>query len=117
MSQTYDPPRRDQSGPADLAGFLVLGGCAVLGVFWYIAVSRLHLRSDQCLEIFLDLVIGIFGIALLLSYFIGRREKREEMWPHPAVTIPGAKDAAVVEAAICKEATVLGYNVHKERRL
>ncbi|MDR3733899.1 MAG: hypothetical protein P4L10_00005, partial [Acidobacteriaceae bacterium] len=114
MNQPYDPPRRDQSGPADLAGFLVLGGCAVLGVLWYIAVSRLHLRSDQCLEIFLDLVIGIFGIALLLSHFIGRREKREEMWPHPAVTIPGAKDAAVVEAAICKEATVLGYNVHKE---
>jgi hypothetical protein len=114
MSQPYDPPRRDQSGPADLAGFLVLGGCAVLGVFWYIAVSRLHLRSDQCLEIFLDLVIGIFGIALLLSHFIGRREKREEMWPHPAVTIPGAKDAAIVEAAIRNEATVLGYNVHKE---
>jgi hypothetical protein len=114
MNQPYDPPRRDQSGPADLAGFVVLGGCAVLGVFWYIAVSRLHLRSDQCLEIFLDLVIGIFGIALLLSHFIGRREKREEMWPHPAVSIPGAKDAAIVEAAIRNEATVLGYNVHKE---
>jgi len=114
MNQTYDPPRRDQSGPADLAGFLVLGGCAVLGVLWYIAVSRLHLRSDQCLEIFLDLVIGIFGIALLLSHFIGRREKREEMWPHPAIAIPGAKDAAIVEAAIHNEATVLGYNVHKE---
>jgi hypothetical protein len=114
MNRPYDPPRRNQSGPADLAGFLVLGGCAVLGVFWYIAVSRFHLRSDQCLEIFLDLVIGIFGIALLLSHFIGRREKREEMWLHPAVTIPGAKDAAIVEAAIRNEATVLGYNVHKE---
>src|ERR1035438_863949 len=113
MNQPYDPPRRDQSGPADLAGFLVLGGCAVLGVFWYIAVSRLYLRSDECLEIFLDLVIGIFGIALLLSHLIGRRAKREEMWPHSAVAIPGARDAAIVEAAIRNEATVLGYNVHK----
>ena len=114
MSQPYDPPRRDQSGPADLAGFVVLAGCAVLGIFWYIAVSRLHLRSGQCLEIFLDLVIGIFGIALLLSHFIGRRAKREEMWPHPAVTISGAKDAAIIEAAIRADVTVLGYNVHKE---
>ena len=45
MNQPYDPPRRDQSGPADLAGFLVLGGCAVLGVFW---LSLIHIsRSRQ----------------------------------------------------------------------
>ena len=77
MSPGYEPPRPYQSGPADLAGFVVLGGCAVLGVFWYVALSRLHLRSSQCLEISLDLAIGLFGIALILSHFIGRREKRE----------------------------------------
>ena len=114
MSQPYDPPRRDQSGPADLAGFVVLGGCAVLVVFWYIAVSRLHLRNSQCLEVFLDLAICLFGIALVLPHFIGRRTRREEMWPHPAVTIPGARDAAIVEGANRNDATVLGYNVHRE---
>ena len=100
MSPPYEVPRRDQSGPADLAGFVVLGGCAVLVVFWYIAVSRLHLRNSQCLEVFLDLAICLFGIALVLSHFIGRRTKREEMWPHPAVTIAGARDAVIVEAAM-----------------
>ncbi len=114
MSQPYEAPRRDQSGPADLAGFVVLGGCAVLVVFWYIAVSRLHLRNSQCLEVFLDLAICLFGIALVLPHFIGRRTRREEMWPHPAVTIPGARDAAIVEGANRNDATVLGYNVHRE---
>jgi len=114
MSPPYEAPRRDQSGPADLAGFVVLGGCAVLVVFWYIAVSRLHLRNSQCLEVFLDLAICLFGIALVLPHFIGRRTRREEMWPHPAVTIPGARDAAIVEGANRNDATVLGYNVHRE---
>ena len=114
MSPGYEPPRPYQSGPADLAGFVVLGGCAVLGVFWYVALSRLHLRSSQCLEIILDLAIGLFGIALILSHFIGRREKREEMWPHPALTVAGGRDAAIVEDANRTDATVLGYNVHKE---
>jgi hypothetical protein len=114
MSPYYDQPGYRRTEPEDVAGVVVLLGCAVLGFFWYIAVSRLHLHNDQCLEIFLDCAIVFFGGGLLIAHFAGRRQKREENWPHPAVTIPALKDARIVHDAHQDAATLLGYNVHKE---
>jgi hypothetical protein len=114
MSPYYDQPGYRRTGPEDVVGVVVLLGCAVFGFLWYIAVSRLHLRNDQCLEIFLDCAIVFFGGGLLIAHFARRRQKREENWPHPAVTIPALKDARIVHDAHQEAATLLGYNVHKE---
>jgi hypothetical protein len=86
----------------------------VLGFGWYVAVSRLHLRNSQCLEIFLDAAIVFFGGGLILAQLVERRNKREENWPHPAILIPGSKDAKIVREARREGATVLGYSVHKK---
>jgi hypothetical protein len=117
MSPYYDQPGYRRTGPEDLAGVVVLLGCTVFGLFWYIAVSRLHLRNDQCLEIFLDCAISFFGGGLIVAHLIGRRAKREENWPHPAIAIPATKEAKIVSHAHSDGATLLGYNVHKERWL
>jgi hypothetical protein len=114
MSPYYDQPRRYQPGPEDAAGILVLLSCAALAFCWYVAVSRLHLRNAQCLELFMDFAIIVFGGGLVTAHFLGRREKREENWPHPPVFVPGPKDAAIVRAANLNASTLLGYNVHKE---
>jgi hypothetical protein len=114
MSPYYDQPGWRQRGPEDVAGVLVLLSCAVLAFGWYIAVSRLHLHSSQCLEIFLDCAILFFGGGLVVAQLVGLRKKREENWPHPAIQVPGSKDAEVVRRASENGATVLGYNVHKE---
>jgi hypothetical protein len=114
MSPYYDQPGYRRTGPEDVVGVVVLLGCAVFGFLWYIAVSRLHLHNDQCLEIFLDCAIVFFGGGLLIAHFARRRQKREENWPHPAVTIPALKDARIVHDAHQEAATLLGYNVHKE---
>jgi hypothetical protein len=114
MSSYYDQPGYRRTGPEDVAGVVVLVGCAVFGFLWYIAVSRLHLRNDQCLEIFLDCVILFFGGGLIIAHFAGRRRKREENWPHPAVVVPTAMDARIITDAHNNGATLLGYNVHKE---
>jgi hypothetical protein len=114
MNPSYDQPRRYQPGPEDAIGVALLLGCAVLVFGWYVAVSRLHLSNGQCLELFMDIAVAFFGGGLVLSHFIGRREKREEHWPHPAVFIPSKKDAQIVEAAHRDGATLLGYTVHRE---
>ena len=114
MSPYYDQPGYRRTGPEDVVGVVVLLGCAVFGFLWYIAVSRLHLHNDQCLEIFLDCAIVFFGGGLLIAHFARRRQKREENWPHPAVTIQALKDARIVHDAHQEAATLLGYNVHKE---
>lgn len=114
MSPYYDQPGWRQSGPEDVAGVLVLFACAAVGFCWYVAVSRLHLRNVQCLEIFLYAAILFFGGGLIIAQVIGRRKKREENWPHPAIVIPASKDAETVLDASQAGATLLGYNVHKE---
>jgi type IV secretory pathway TraG/TraD family ATPase VirD4 len=110
----YDANRRGYYVAEDVVGLLLLLGCAVLAFVWYIAVSRLRLSNSQCLEIFLYIAIGIFGIGFLLGHIIGRKQKREDNWPHPPVLVSGKRDAAVVRQAAGAGATVLGYNVHKE---
>jgi hypothetical protein len=114
MSPYYDQPGWRQRGPEDVAGVLVLLACAVFAFGWYVAVSRLHLHNSQCLEIFLDCAILFFGGGLVVAQLVGRRKKREENWPHPAIPVPGSKDAKIVRRASEDGATVLGYNVHKE---
>jgi hypothetical protein len=114
MSSYYDQPGYRRTGPEDVTSVVVLLGCAVFGFLWYIAVSRLHLHNDQCLEIFLDCAVLFFGGGLIVAHFAGRRQKREENWPHPAVVVPIATDARIVTDAHNNGATLLGYNVHKE---
>lgn len=115
MSPAYDaPPRRNPSGPEDLVSVLVLLGCAVLAFCWYVAVSRLHLRNAQCLEIFMDFAVLFFGAGLIVAQLAGRRTKREENWPHPPVYVPGTRDRSHARSANQSAATLLGYNVHKD---
>ena len=112
MSPYYDQPRHRES--EDIAGGLVLLSCAVVAFVWYIAVSRLHLHNSQCLEIFLYSTVVLFGGGLFFAQLVGRRKRREENWPHPALLIRASKDAAIVEETNRNGATLLGYNVHKE---
>jgi hypothetical protein len=114
MNSGYETGRDRQPGSEDVAGVMVLAGCAMIGLLWYIAASRLHLRNSQCLEVFLDLSVVAFGTFLIVSHFVGRREKREQSWPHPAIHIPAEKDAQLASSANQADATLLGYNVHKE---
>jgi hypothetical protein len=114
MSPYYERPTWSQRGPEDAAGILVLLLCAALAFAWYVAVSRLHLHNQQCLEIFLYCAILFFGGGLVVAHLVGRRKKREEHWPHPAILVPASKDAAMVHQANRNGGTLLGYNVHKE---
>jgi len=114
MSPFYDQAGWRQRGPEDVAGVLVLFACAVVGFCWYVAVSRLHLRNAQCLEIFLYGAILFFGGGLIVAQLVGRRKKREENRPHPAIQSPASRDAHMVRGANRAGATLLGYNVHKE---
>jgi hypothetical protein len=114
MSPHYDQPRPPQQGPQDAIGVVVLLGCAVLAFLWYVAVSRLYLRNEQCLEIFIDCAIVFFGGGLVVAQLAAKRSKREANWPHPPLFVAGSKDASIAATANQNGATLLGYDVHKE---
>jgi hypothetical protein len=86
----------------------------VVAFCWYVAVSRLHLRNEQCLEIFMNCAILFFGGGFVVAQLAGRRKKREENWPHPQVFVTGTRDASIAQNANQNSATLLGYNVHRE---
>ena len=112
MSPAFDTPPRGQTTPQDVASAVVLVGCGVLAAFWYIAVARLRMTNSECLEIFLDCAIALFGAGLVLAHCVGRKRKKEEHWPHPPITVSASKDAFLVQEANDSGATVLGYDVH-----
>ena len=114
MSPYSDQQRPPQQGLQDLVSAVVLLGCAVLAFLWYVAVTRLHLRNQQCLEGFIYCAILFFGGGLVVAHLFGKRAKREANWPHPTLFVPGAKDAATVADANQSGATLLGYDIHKE---
>ena len=103
-----------QRNPEDAIGILLLALGGIVAFVWFIAVSRLHMRNQQCLELFLYIVIGLFGAGLLVSHFVGWKRKREENWPHPALAVSSRLDDRHLKAARDAEATLLGYTVHNE---
>jgi len=114
MRPMYDDRRPSSRPGEDAAGIVVLGGCALIAVLWYIGVSRLHLHNAQCAEIFFDFATGFFGTCLVVSDLIGRSQRREEAWPHPPLHVRGEIDEANLSHAREEGSTLLGYNVHGE---
>ena len=114
MSPYHDQPTWRYRAAEDLAGALALVACCAVALAWYVGVSRLHLASRQCLEIFLYGAILLFGAGFGTAHLADRRKKRERNWPHPAIFIRASKDAMTLRQAHQSGATLLGYNVHKE---
>ena len=114
MSPYHDQLTWRHRASEDLAGALVLFACFATACAWYVAVSRLHLNNRQCLEILLYGVILLFSAGFGTAHLMGRRKKRESAWPHPALSIRASRDAAALRRAHQSDATLLGYNVHKE---
>ncbi|WP_188555439.1 type IV secretory system conjugative DNA transfer family protein [Edaphobacter dinghuensis] len=109
-----DYSRTPRSSGDDLVGVVVLLVCALCAGLWYVAVSRFNMTHAECLEIFCYVAIGLFGLLILVTQLIGRRERKEAQWPHPPLFVPSKKDEKVVAEANKAGETVLGYNVHGE---
>jgi type IV secretory pathway TraG/TraD family ATPase VirD4 len=110
MIQSY----QRQWNPEDAIGILLLALGGIVALVWFIAVSRLHVRNPQCLELFLYIVLGLFGVGVVLGHFVGRKRRREENWPHPALAVSSRLDDRHLKVARDAEATLLGYTVHNE---
>ena len=73
-------------------------------------ISAMH-NAWNC---FMDFAILFFGAGLIIAQLAGRRTKREENWPYPPLSVSGVRDRSNVRNANVSDATLLGYNVHKE---
>ena len=113
MSPAYQSAPRHNSSE-DAVGILVLAFCGFIGLVWYISVARFHLKNVQCLELFLYSAVALFGCVMLIAHYANRRQRREDNWPHPPLSISSRKDDDAVRQANDGGATLLGYTVHDE---
>ncbi|HKD78870.1 MAG TPA: type IV secretory system conjugative DNA transfer family protein [Candidatus Angelobacter sp.] len=103
----YHRTHEDNAGLVLLVFFF-----ALLGVAFFLLVSRFHIRRHQIVEFGLYL-IGLAGALVSLSWHIKTRKARiENAWPHPAVFIPMLRDGAYLEEAFEQKAIVPGYDIY-----
>ena len=91
---------------------LVVLAVAVLGIGFYLLVSRFHIRTHQIVELSFYL-IALTGAGISVVWYLRTRKKRiENAWPHPAVFVPMLKDHRYVERAFNQNAIIPGYDIY-----
>lgn len=91
---------------------LVVLAVVVLGVGFYLLVSRFHIRTYQIVELSFYL-IALIGALISVAWYLKTRKRRiENAWPHPAVFVPMLKDRRYVERAFEQNAIIPGYDIY-----
>src|SRR6476646_7695291 len=90
---------------------LVVLAVALLGVGFYLLVSRFHIRTYQIAELSFYLIALIGALISLVWYLKTRKRRIENAWPHPPVFIPMLKDRAYAERAFEQNGIVPGYDI------
>jgi hypothetical protein len=93
---------------------LVLVALVLLAAGCYILVDHFHIRPAQLVEGGLYLLFASIGCISVAWYMITLPRRRETTWPHPPLYISPEKDRKAVETAYNRNASVLGYDVHRK---
>jgi Type IV secretory system Conjugative DNA transfer len=111
---SYEYGRREyQRTREDTAGLaLVALAVALLGVGFYLLVSRFHIRTHQIVELSFYLIALIGAVISIVWYLRTRKKRIENAWPHPAVFVPMLNDRRNVEQAFGQNAIIPGYDVY-----
>ena len=111
---SYEYGRREyqRSHEDNAALALVVLAVVVLGVGFYLLVSRFHIRTYQIVELSFYL-IALIGAMVSAAWYLKTRKRRiENAWPHPAVFVPMLKDRRYVERAFEQNAIIPGYDIY-----
>src|ERR1051325_7186342 len=107
---SYEYGRRDLHRTHEDNGALVLVvlAVAVLGIGFYLLVSRFYIRTHQIVELSFYL-IALTGAGIrVVGYFRTRKKRIETPWPHPAVFVPMLSDHRHIEQAFERNAIIPG---------
>ena len=111
MAQPY--PAR-QGNQDEALGLLLIFLVACVAGSAYLATTRFHLAAAQCEEAAFYLIAAAASLTLVVVHLTGRRRKREENWPQPALAISSKADGRALALASKENGTLLGYTIHNE---
>ena len=105
-----DARRGGLSAQERMLAALVFGLIALVGVVFFVATKRYHIRPEQCIEAILYIASLGGGIWIVAAYLLTYNRKLENSWPRLPTYIPPHRDRSNVQKAVEKNAIVLGYD-------
>ena len=90
--------RRDDAHDAVLLGWVLILG--VLGILYFLAYNRLHVRAGQLVEITIYPLLGAAFGWEFLRYKATKVIKMEEAWPRPIPYVSRKKEEEYLEGGL-----------------
>jgi TraM recognition site of TraD and TraG len=91
-----------------LALVLILGG---LGVLYFIAYGRLHLRPEQLIEVTIYPILAFGFLWEVLRYRTARIQMMEAAWPRPIPHVTRRQEQIYLEEARKRSSVLLGWDI------
>ncbi len=112
-SYEYGRSEYHRSHEQNAAVTLVVLAVVFLALGFYLLVNRLHIRTNQIVEMGLYLMTLVAAVISIAWYMKNRKNRIENAWPHPFLFIPQLRDHEYVQKADEQNAIVPGYDVHR----
>jgi hypothetical protein len=104
--------RHNDAQDAVLLGWVLILG--ILGILYFLAYDRLHVRAGQLVEITIyPLLVAVF-MWELLRYKATKRNEMEAAWPRPDPYVSRQKEDEYLREARQRSSVLLGYDIFGE---
>jgi type IV secretory pathway TraG/TraD family ATPase VirD4 len=108
----YPYRRHNDAQDAVLLGWVLILG--ILGILYFLAYDRLHVRASQLVEITIyPLLVAVF-LWEVLRYKATKRNEMEAAWPRPVPNVSRHKEEKYLREARKRSTVLLGYDIFGE---
>src|SRR6202008_1751505 len=104
--------RHNDAQDAVLLGWVLTLG--VLGILYFLAYDRLHVRAAQLVEITIYPVLVAVFLWELLRYKATKRNEMEGAWPRPVPYVSREQEDEYLREACKQSSVLLGYDIFGE---
>src|ERR1700758_1840216 len=104
--------RQNDAQDAVLLGWVLILG--VVGILYFLAYNRLHIRAGQLVEITIYPLLAAVFAWEALRYKATKTAKMEQAWPRPIPFVSNRQQEKYLSEAVRRHSVLLGYDIFGE---
>jgi hypothetical protein len=112
MRQERRVRKQNDAQDAVLLGWVLI--LAVVGILYFLAYNRLHIRAGQLVEVTIYPLLGAVFAWEILRYKATKTAKMEEAWPRPIPFVAKRQEEEYLKEAQRRSSVLLGYDIFGE---